>query len=82
MADTQTAPAGVTPGARDVPVPGPLASSDEIDLADATQGFLNLMDPPEETPEEKAMRLDFIEWAKNQPWNIEEHDQCSRADSV
>ncbi len=45
MADTQTAPAGVTPGARDVPVPGPLASSDEIDLADATQGFLNLMDP-------------------------------------
>ena len=52
MADTQTAPAGVTPGARDVPVPGPLASSDEIDLADATQVFQNLMDPPEETPEE------------------------------
>ena len=36
----------------------------------------------EETPEEKAMRLDFIEWAKNQPWNLEEQDQCSRADSV
>ena len=53
MADTQPAPAGVTPGARDVPVPGPLASSDENDLADATQGFLNLMDPPEETPEEE-----------------------------
>ena len=36
----------------------------------------------EETTEEKAMRLDFIEWAKNQPWNLEEQDQCSRADSV
>ena len=35
----------------------------------------------EETPEEKAMRLDFIEWAKNQPWNLEEQDQSSRADS-
>ena len=28
----------------------------------------------EETPEEEAMRLDFIEWAKNQPWNLEEKD--------
>ena len=36
----------------------------------------------EGTLEEKAMRLDFIEWAKNQPWNLEEQDQCSRADSV
>jgi len=26
----------------------------------------------EETPEEKVMRLDYIEWAKNQPWNQEE----------
>ena len=24
----------------------------------------------EETPEEKAMRLDYIEWAKNQPLNL------------
>ena len=24
----------------------------------------------EETPEEEAMRLDFIEWAKTQPWNF------------
>ena len=24
----------------------------------------------EETTEEKAMRLDFIEWAKNQPLNL------------
>ena len=36
----------------------------------------------EETPEEKAMRLDFIEWAKNQPLNLQEQDECSRADSV
>jgi hypothetical protein len=36
----------------------------------------------EETPEEKAMRLDFIEWAKNQPYNLHEQDECSRADSV
>ena len=35
----------------------------------------------EETPEEKVMRLDFIEWAKNQPCNLEEQDQSSRADS-
>ena len=35
----------------------------------------------EETPEEKAMHLDFIEWAKNQPWNLEEQDQSSHADS-
>ena len=28
----------------------------------------------DETPEEKAMRLDFKEWAKNQPWNLEEQD--------
>ena len=26
----------------------------------------------EETPEEKAMRLDYMEWAKKQPWNQEE----------
>ncbi|HIO38472.1 MAG TPA: hypothetical protein EYN27_05920 [Rhodospirillales bacterium] len=25
-----------------------------------------------ETPEEKAMRLDYIEWEKKQPWNQEE----------
>ena len=25
-----------------------------------------------ETPEEKTMRLDFMEWAKTQPWNQEE----------
>jgi len=36
----------------------------------------------EETPEEKAMRLDFIEWAKNQPYNLHEQDECSRAYSV
>ena len=36
----------------------------------------------EETPEEKAMRLDFIEWAKNQPLNLQEQDECSRAVSV
>ena len=24
----------------------------------------------EETPGEKAMRLDYIEWAKKQPWNL------------
>ena len=35
-----------------------------------------------ETPEEKAMRLDFIEWAKNQPYNLHEQDECSRAYSV
>ena len=28
----------------------------------------------EETPEEKAMRLDYLEWAKTQPWNLEEQD--------
>ena len=28
----------------------------------------------EETPEEKAMRLDYLEWAKIQPWNLEEKD--------
>ena len=55
MADTQTASAGVTPGARDVPVPGPLASSDEQDLVDATQGFLNFMDPQTGTPEEEEV---------------------------
>ena len=26
----------------------------------------------EETPEEKAMCLDYMEWAKKQPWNQEE----------
>ena len=26
----------------------------------------------EETPEEKAIRLDYMEWAKKQPWNQEE----------
>ena len=36
----------------------------------------------EETPEEKAMRLDFIEWSKNQPLNLQEQDECSRAVSV
>ena len=24
----------------------------------------------EETTEEKALRLDYIEWAKKQPWNL------------
>ena len=26
----------------------------------------------EETPEEEAIRLDYMEWAKKQPWNQEE----------
>ena len=36
----------------------------------------------EGTLEEKAMRLDFIEWAENQPLNLQKQDECSRADSV
>ena len=36
----------------------------------------------EETPEEKAIHLDFIEMAKNQPLNLQEQDECSRAVSV
>ena len=36
----------------------------------------------EETPEEKAIHLDFIEWANNQLLNLQEQDECSRADSV
>ena len=32
----------------------------------------------EETPEEKAMRLDFIESAKTQPWNLEEQDTTNK----
>ena len=36
----------------------------------------------EGTLEEKAMRLDFIEWAENQPVNLQKQDECSRADSV
>ena len=28
----------------------------------------------EETPEEKVMRLDFIEWAEKQSWNLEDQD--------
>ena len=32
----------------------------------------------EETPEEKAMRLDFIEWSKKQPWNLEEQDTTNK----
>ena len=32
----------------------------------------------EETPEEKAMRLDFIESAKTQPWNLKEQDTTNK----
>ena len=32
----------------------------------------------EETPEEKEMRLDYIEWAKKQPWNLEEQDTTNK----
>ncbi len=28
----------------------------------------------EETPEEKAMRLDYMEWADKQSWNLEDQD--------
>ena len=53
MVDTATAPTSATEGASSVPVPGPLASSDEQDLFDATKGFLSLLDPQAETPEEE-----------------------------
>ena len=31
-----------------------------------------------ETPEEKAMRLDYLEWAKTQPWDLEEQNVTNK----
>ena len=35
----------------------------------------------ESTPEEKIKMKEYMEWAKNQPWNLEEQDQSSPAES-